>query len=76
MKTNKNSIIASVCLLCIAAVALASCGDSGSEPVQTSAPTGETTAAVTEPIRLYNDSLPADLETEGKTLRSMTNSYD
>lgn len=76
MKTNKNSIIASVCLLCIAVAALASCGDSGSEPVQTSAPTGETTAAVTEPIRLYNDSLPADLETEGKTLRSMTNSYD
>ena len=69
---NKNSIIAYVCLLCTAAAALASCGDSGSEPVQTSAPTGETTAAVTEPIRLYNDSLPADLETEGKTLRLLS----
>jgi hypothetical protein len=56
---------------------LGACGDTAEAPVQTEAQTdAETTAAVTEEVRLYQDSLPADLETEGKTLRLMSGYSD
>lgn len=63
---------AAAALLCLAAI-LGACGDTAADPVQTEAlADAETTAAVTEEVRLYQDSLPADLDTEGKTLRLLS----
>ncbi len=67
---------AAAMLLCLAAI-LGACGDTAGASVQTEAATGtETTAAVTEAVRLYQDSLPADLETAGKTLRLLSGYSD
>lgn len=64
-------------LFCLLAAALIACGDSGASEQQTVADTAANTEATeTEAPRLYNDNLPADLDTEGKTLRAVTNTYD
>ena len=75
-KRNKNS--AKTALLLLAASLFVACGDSSgvSDPAEDTAPTG--TAAVTETaeVRLYQDNLPEDLETEGKTLRLLSGRTD
>ena len=73
---HRKGTATAACLLCLAAL-LGACGDTAEAPVQTEAQTdAETTAAVTEEVRLYQDSLPADLDTEGKTLRLMSGYSD
>jgi len=72
-RNGKNSMVGrAAVMLCLCAIFCA-CGDTAADPVQTDAATGsDITESVTEEARLYQDSLPDDLETTGKTLRLLS----